>query len=111
VRRFRPDLVLVSAGFDAHFADPLAQELLSTSGYFQIATLLNTLAAELCGGKIVYALEGGYDHTALAWSVRACADALLGNEFVPDPLGAGPQVRGPDVSRMLEQLREVHELE
>ena len=40
VRRFRPDMILVSAGFDAHFADPLAQHLVSTAGYFQIATLL-----------------------------------------------------------------------
>lgn len=110
VRRFRPDLILVSAGFDAHFADPLAQELLSAAGYYEIACLLNGLAAELCGGRIVYALEGGYDLTALAWSVQACFDALLGNEFSPDPLGPGPEVRGPDVTTLLERIRELHGL-
>ena len=110
LRRFQPELLLVSAGFDAHFADPLALELVSTEGYHEIAKLLRGMAEELCGGKIVFALEGGYDHTALAWSVRACVDALLGNEFVPDPLGAAPAVRGPDISGLLQRVREVHGL-
>jgi acetoin utilization deacetylase AcuC-like enzyme len=108
LRRFQPDLILVSAGFDAHFADPLALELVSTEGYYEIARLLRELAEELCGGRTVFALEGGYDHTALAWSVRACFDALLGNEFVPDPLGGAPQVRGPEISALLDRIRQVH---
>jgi acetoin utilization deacetylase AcuC-like enzyme len=110
LRRFRPQLILVSAGFDAHFADPLAQELVSCAGYYEIAALLRSLAEELCGGSIVFVLEGGYDHTALAWSVRACIDALLGNPFTPDPLGAGPHVRAPDISGLLARVREVHGL-
>lgn len=110
LRRFQPQLILVSAGFDAHFADPLAQELVSCRGYYDIATLLRELAGELCEGRIVFALEGGYDHTALAWSARACFDALLGEDFAQDPLGAGPQVRSPDVSVLLQRIREVHKL-
>ena len=55
VRRFRPEVILVSAGFDAHFADPLAQMLLSTRGYYQIASILRELAGELCEGNIVCA--------------------------------------------------------
>jgi acetoin utilization deacetylase AcuC-like enzyme len=110
VRRFQPQLILVSAGFDAHFADPLAQELLSCRGYYDIATLLRELADELCEGRIVLALEGGYDHTAISWSARACFDALLGEPFAQDPLGAGPQVRSPDVSGLLQRIRDVHEL-
>jgi acetoin utilization deacetylase AcuC-like enzyme len=97
VRRFRPELLLVSAGFDAHFADPLAGMLVSTRGYYEIAALLRGLAEELCGGRIVYALEGGYDHTALAWSVRACIDTLLGNPFAEDPLGGGPEAPAADI--------------
>jgi acetoin utilization deacetylase AcuC-like enzyme len=108
LRRFRPELVLVSAGFDAHFADPLAQELVSCAGYHEIAALLRSLAEELCDGRIVFVLEGGYDHTALAWSVRSCVDALLGNAFTPDPLGGGPQVRAPDITTLLARVREVH---
>lgn len=110
VRRFNPDLILVSAGFDAHFADPLAQELMSTQGYYDIATELKQLADELCGGRIVYALEGGYDLTAISWSAHACIDTLLGNAFTPDPLGSGPELRGPDVSGLLERIKQVHGL-
>lgn len=110
LRRFQPEMVLVSAGFDAHFADPLALELVSCEGYYEIAKLLHGLAGELCGGRIVFSLEGGYDHTALAWSVRACIDALLGKEFAPDPLGAAPGVRGPDIAQLLERVRQVHGL-
>ncbi len=107
VRRFRPEFILVSAGFDAHFADPLAQMLVSTRGYYQIASLLRELAGELCEGRIVYALEGGYDHTALAWSAGACIETLLGRGFTADPLGLGPEVRGPDVEAMLEAVKRV----
>ena len=110
LRRFRPQLLLVSAGFDAHFADPLAQELLDTRGYFEIAALLKSLADELCQGRIVFTLEGGYDHTALAWSLRACVDALLGNEFAQDPLGAAPAVPGPDIDALLATVKRAHGL-
>ncbi|MEX0683960.1 MAG: histone deacetylase [Dehalococcoidia bacterium] len=110
VHRFKPQFVLVSAGFDAHFADPLAQMLVSTAGYFQIASLLRDLADELCDGRIVFALEGGYDHTAISWSAHACFDALLGKDFTPDPLGSAPAIRGPDITALLGRIREVHGL-
>lgn len=110
VRRFRPQLLLVSAGFDAHFADPLAQMLLDTRGYYEIASLLKALADELCDGRIVCTLEGGYDHTALAWSVRACIDALLGNQFAEDPLGAAPAVPGPNIDTVLAAVKRAHGL-
>ena len=110
LRRFRPQILLVSAGFDAHFADPLAQMLLSSRGYYEIASLLRELADELCEGRIVYALEGGYDHTALAWSVRACIDTLLGNAFAEDPHGPGPQVPGPNIDVALSAVKRAHAL-
>ncbi len=110
VRRFRPQMLLVSAGFDAHFADPLARMFLSTRGYYEIAALLRDLADEQCAGRIVWALEGGYDHAALSWSVQACIDALLGNRFTVDPLGAGPVVRGPDLEGVIEAVERVHGL-
>jgi acetoin utilization deacetylase AcuC-like enzyme len=110
IRRFRPQLVLVSAGFDAHFADPLAQELLDTRGYYEIAALLRAEADSACDGRIVFALEGGYDLTAIAWSVRACIDALLGNAFAVDPLGPSPDVRGPDIDALLAAVKRAHGL-
>jgi len=110
LHRFRPELLLVSAGFDAHFADPLAGMLVSCRGYYEITSLLLGLARQYCQGRIVYALEGGYDLTALAWSARACIDALLGHPFVPDPHGAGPDVPGPDITRVLAAVKAAHSL-
>jgi acetoin utilization deacetylase AcuC-like enzyme len=107
---FRPQLILVSAGFDAHFADPLANELVSTHGYYRMASVLREIADQVCDGRLVYVLEGGYDLVALAWSVQACIDTLLGREFDPDPLGPGPEVRGPDVSAIVDLARDLHRL-
>ncbi|MBI1885360.1 MAG: histone deacetylase [Chloroflexi bacterium] len=111
VRRFRPRLLLVSAGFDAHFADPLAQMLLSVRGYYEIASLLRSLAEELCEGRVLFALEGGYDHTALPWGVHACLDALLGNEFTPEPLGPAPSVPGPSIDVVLTAVKRANGLD
>jgi acetoin utilization deacetylase AcuC-like enzyme len=83
---------------------------LSTAGYYQIASLLRDVAAELCEGRLVFALEGGYDHTALAWSVQACFDALAGRDFAPDPLGPPPPLRAPDPGGLLARIRELHGL-
>jgi acetoin utilization deacetylase AcuC-like enzyme len=108
LRRFRPQFLLVSAGFDAHFADPLANLLFSARGYHQIAALLKEAADELCEGRIVYALEGGYDLEAIAWSGQACIDALLGRDFADDPLGVGPGVRGPAIDDLVDAVRRLH---
>ncbi|HET8944550.1 MAG TPA: histone deacetylase [Dehalococcoidia bacterium] len=110
LRRFRPELILVSAGFDAHFADPLAQMLVSTRGYYAISSLLRELAGELCEGRIVYALEGGYDHMALAWSVGGCVQTLLGEPLTEDPLGPGPSLRGPEPDAILAAVKKTHSL-
>ncbi len=83
--QYEPDLVLASAGFDAHHADPLASMDLDTQGYRYIASRLNSVAARVCGGKIVYVLEGGYDLNALEHSVMATLQTTLDNDF-PDQL-------------------------
>lgn len=110
VRRFRPDILLVSAGFDAHFADPLAHMRLDCEAYYEIGGLLKGLADEICRGRIVYALEGGYNLSALAWSVMTCIDTLLGLQFVPDPLGRTPVGGSPDIDRVLSAVKRVQGL-
>lgn len=110
LKRFRPQLMLISAGFDAHFSDPLAQMRLSARGYYDLASTLKSLADELCSGRVVVALEGGYDLTALAWSVRACVDVLLGNDLAPDPLGIAPAVQTPDIGPLIEAIKRHHDL-
>ena len=76
LRAHQPDLIVVSAGFDGHAADPLAQLRLSTETYAEAASRLAALSGELCGGRTVWVLEGGYDLDALAASVGATLLAL-----------------------------------
>jgi acetoin utilization deacetylase AcuC-like enzyme len=88
-RQFRPDLVIVSAGYDAHARDPLAEMEVSERGFAAMTSAVRELAAQACGGRMVLLLEGGYDLGALASSVRASLEALTGRreDF---PAGAGP---------------------
>ncbi|RKX26153.1 MAG: histone deacetylase family protein [Candidatus Zixiibacteriota bacterium] len=61
LRKFEPDLILVSAGFDGHYRDPLGGFRLTGQGFYDITRALRELAGELCDGRIVSLLEGGYD--------------------------------------------------
>ncbi len=80
VRDFAPELILVSAGFDAHRADPLAELQLETADFAWITDRLCDLADDCCGGRLVSCLEGGYDLDALAASVAAHVDRLIARE-------------------------------
>ena len=73
---FAPELILVSAGFDAHKADPLAQMELETEDFAWVGQRLRELALRHCKGKLVSTLEGGYDLGALAGSAAAYLAAL-----------------------------------
>lgn len=77
VDAFRPQLLMISAGFDAHRRDPLAQMQLETADFAWITEQLVALANRHCGGRIVSTLEGGYDLGALAESSVAHVGALL----------------------------------
>ena len=92
-RRWRPDLILVSAGYDAHFGDPLANMRLTVDGYVGLVGRLCALAQELCGGRLVALLEGGYNLGAVAASVVATCQVLAGLAPIGDPLGAPPAAR------------------
>jgi acetoin utilization deacetylase AcuC-like enzyme len=76
-RWFRPDAILVSCGFDAHREDPLAAMEVSQQGFLALATIVRHLAEELCGGRLVFALEGGYAVSGLAEGTSAVLEALL----------------------------------
>ena len=77
VAAFKPQLLMISAGFDAHWRDPLAQLQLDATDFAWVTDQLVELAKQLCGGRIVSTLEGGYDLTALAESSVAHIGALL----------------------------------
>ena len=75
--RFAPGLLIVSAGFDAHKADPLAQLRVETTDYAWITKELLRIATVHCGGRLVSVLEGGYDLEALAASAAAHVRTLM----------------------------------
>src|SRR6056297_3954655 len=77
IEDFAPDLILVSAGFDAHRDDPLADLRLKTGEFAWITERLCDLADSLCGGRLVSCLEGGYDLDALSESAAAHVDVLI----------------------------------
>lgn len=78
VEAFRPDLVLISAGFDAHRLDPLANVMLEEADFGWATRKLMDLADRSCGGRLVSLLEGGYSLDGLSRSVTAHVDALMG---------------------------------
>ena len=77
LKNFRPDFILISAGFDAHKDDPLAQLQLKSKDYYTITKRTLSIAKECCDGKIVSILEGGYDLNALKESTEEHVGALL----------------------------------
>ena len=77
VRKFQPDLLIISAGFDAHERDPLANIALQVDDFVWITRELMTLAHEYCDGRLVSALEGGYDLQALAACTAAHVHELM----------------------------------
>ncbi len=109
--RFQPQLILVSAGYDAHWDDPLAYMQLSVGGYTAIAQALKDLAEELCDGRLVFTLEGGYHLEALAYSILNTFAVLLGDDdwVLVDPLGPSTRRERP-ADDIIACLRQVHGL-
>jgi acetoin utilization deacetylase AcuC-like enzyme len=107
VKEFSPDVVLVSAGYDAHWIDPLASAVLSLGGYSNISAKLIEMADDLCGGKILFVLEGGYHPTALSHGVLNTLFRLIGHDNVSDPLGPWSRSE-PDITKVLVDLRDLH---
>jgi acetoin utilization deacetylase AcuC-like enzyme len=77
LRAFKPQLLLISAGFDAHKDDPLGAVMLVEDDYRWLTQELLAVANEYCAGRVISALEGGYDLKALAASVAVHVEALL----------------------------------
>lgn len=107
-RAFRPQLMLVSAGFDPHWQDPLTELGMTTAGFYAISHALVELAGELCAGKIVFALEGGYHPLRVAQGIAAVFAALAGKDrpAVDDP----SPYREPDIRARVEAARRWHNL-
>ena len=106
-QRFRPELILVSAGFDPHWADSLAMMQVSVTGFAQMVEVLKKLATELCQGRLVFTLEGGYNLQVAALSVAATFDVLWGNPIV-DPLGKSSARKPGGFDQRLQEIKKIH---
>ena len=110
-RRFKPDLILVSAGYDAHRADPIAQMNLSVSGFARLTEIVKVLANMLCGNRLVFCLEGGYNLEALSLSVAATLNVLYGKKQIDDPLGHIETPAGPsNFFSHLKSVKDIHHI-
>jgi acetoin utilization deacetylase AcuC-like enzyme len=101
-RSYRPDLILVSAGYDAYVDDPLAGMELTPEGFAGISQSIVALAREVCGGKVIFVLEGGYHLKGLQKSVLRSLDVLTG-------LGESSRQweSSPGLARILDRSRQV----
>ncbi len=102
--RFRPDFILVSVGFDAHWRDPLASAALSLTGYARLGQLMVDLAQSVCNGRILFVLEGGYQVEVLHHGLLNLLYTLLGRPHLADPLGPFPQSE-TSIEALLHHLR------
>ncbi len=102
LERFRPELVLVSAGFDIAASDPLGGMDVSTEGFARIAGHLVNAADLLCQGRILFVLEGGYDLRAVHDGVQACLEAMAGRLVAAEPTGALRSLPLGDAAQYLE---------
>jgi acetoin utilization deacetylase AcuC-like enzyme len=87
--RYRPEMLLISYGFDVHWSDPLGHLLLSAQGLRQLFTALASWADQNCSGKISVVLEGGYNLEAAEACTLSAISALLAAEY-QDPMGPAP---------------------
>ncbi|MFH1651738.1 MAG: histone deacetylase [Chloroflexota bacterium] len=110
-RRFQPGLVMVSAGYDAHWTDNLAFMQVNLAGFMTMVRMIRELAEEVCRGKVVLCLEGGYHPRALAECVGATLQVLRGRTVVPDTLGKPERMlTAPAIGSLLQEVKRVHGL-
>jgi acetoin utilization deacetylase AcuC-like enzyme len=109
VQSFRPEMLFISAGYDSHFSDPITTLTLNTKGFFQLTQQLVQLADEICNGRMMFVLEGGYDPIALKDNIQSTIAALSGNTTFPDHYGKGPGP-SPDIDTLIDDLKKIHHI-
>jgi acetoin utilization deacetylase AcuC-like enzyme len=105
LREFQPDLLLISAGFDAHERDRTAEQRVSSEGFGRLAALLFDAADRLCEGRTVLVLEGGYDRVGLQTSITSVLEAAI----APEPwLPAAPEPPRGKLRLVVDALSALH---
>uniref|UniRef100_A0A9I9CTD2 Histone deacetylase domain-containing protein n=1 Tax=Cucumis melo TaxID=3656 RepID=A0A9I9CTD2_CUCME len=112
-QRFKPDIILVSAGYDAHVLDPLANLQFTTGTYYMLASNIKQLAKELCRGRCVFFLEGGYNLESLSYSVADSFRAFLDEPSLASEFD-NPAILYEEPSRkfkqVIQQVKQIHSL-
>jgi acetoin utilization deacetylase AcuC-like enzyme len=103
-RQFRPEFVLVSAGFDCDHRDPLGGMMVTGAGFTAMAAACRALAEEAAGGRLAAVLEGGYDLAAVVEGVDTVLAVMRGAEDTPPGLTGDPRRADPVLAR----VREAH---
>lgn len=106
IESFRPEMIFVSAGFDAHWSDPLAGLGMTSGGYFALTQSLLALAKTHCGGKIVFVLEGGYRQQNVSNGIQSVFAALTGRP-APTFNDASPYPE-PDIHQRVDAVLKRH---
>jgi acetoin utilization deacetylase AcuC-like enzyme len=104
---FKPELILISCGFDAHRDDPLANMNVTREGYRGLTAIVRALAEDLCGGRLVFVLEGGYAASGLRDGVDAVLEVMLA-EAAPEVPGTTPVLGESTLEKVIERVSSVH---
>jgi acetoin utilization deacetylase AcuC-like enzyme len=105
LEQYRPEVVLISAGFDAHERDPLGGMRMTSAGYGQLTARLIAAADKLCAGRIVFVTEGGYDTSALAECCQGVIDLAAADSLPAIRDLSGETTRG---EQTLDAFRQAH---
>jgi len=107
-RQYRPELILVSAGFDIHHSDPLGSMNVTTEGFARMTALLMEMAAELCDERLILVLEGGYNPQALRDSVEMVLWELMGSSMInKEEMHQVEDAQYREIAETLERVKEV----
>jgi acetoin utilization deacetylase AcuC-like enzyme len=106
--QFKPQLILVSAGFDTYFGDPLGSMNVTPKGFARLTRLLLEIADRNCQGRIVFALEGGYDLEGLKESVKAVLKELRGESILGEEEANFEDVSSPSVDSVIDRVAGIH---
>ncbi|XP_008808492.1 histone deacetylase 14 [Phoenix dactylifera] len=112
-QRFKPEIILVSAGYDAHALDPLAGLQFTTGTYYMLASNIKQLAKELCGGRCVFFLEGGYNLKSLSNSVVDTFRAFLGEPTLASQFDDPAMLYEEPLSKVkqaIQKVKHIHSL-
>jgi len=102
---YKPDMIFVSAGYDSHWNDPLANLGLTLNGLAWVSQTLVEAAENICCGRIIFTLEGGYNLQVLAYGVANSVKALMGRKDFNDPIGKSSYSE-PDVTKLIMNINQ-----